>query len=134
MIKHLNLINKKGDTIVEVLIALTILSLAMSISYATANSSIRGLQSARSTARATSLMQKQIEYIRINNPGATDFCYSATGIIRSYTPPSFSADCIQDGYTIKVKKSNLSAPFEYNLVTTWSVGDKQYTSTMKYVY
>lgn len=50
-----------GDTLVEVLIAITILSVVLSTSYALATRAFRTLQVARDQAQATFLAQEQIE-------------------------------------------------------------------------
>lgn len=127
------IINKKGDTIVEVLIALTILSLAMSISYATANSSIQGLLVARTTAKATSLLQQQVEYTRIasdlgtmgSSTVNTGFCFNGT-LLDAGTP-----QCTIDNYKIVIKESSAGSG-KYTATATWSVGSKQYNSSMYY--
>lgn len=133
--KYYKKLNYYGDTIVEVLIALTILSFAMSVSYATANSSIRGLYIARTTSRATALMQKQIEYIRVKTPTSNNFCYDSSGNFISFTPGNINDACRnQDGiFTVSINRTG-AGPYEYNLSATWSAGENQYTSTMKYVY
>jgi type II secretory pathway pseudopilin PulG len=130
--------NKAGDTIVEVLIALTILSLAMSISYSVTNSSITALSAARSSARATALLQKQIELLRIssiNNPSnwvaANTYC-----IDESVTPPTppmtiqTPGNCTFDGYKIGITKSSNI----YTAKATWNVGSKLYSASMTYEF
>ena len=127
--------NQFGDTIVEVLIALTILSLAMSISYSVTNSSITALSAARSSARATALLQKQIELLRIstiNNPNswvaANTYC-----IDESVTPPrtiQTPVNCTFDGYKIGITKSSNI----YTAKATWNVGSKLYSASMTYEF
>lgn len=53
-----------GDTIIEVLVVLTVLGLAISISYATANRSLLNARQAQENTRATVLAQSQIETLR----------------------------------------------------------------------
>lgn len=54
-----------GDTIVEVMIVLTVLGLAISISYATANRSLLNARQAQENSYATNLLQSQLEALRI---------------------------------------------------------------------
>lgn len=56
--------DKKGDTIVEVLIALAVLSLAFAISYATANSAIINSQNTQEHTLALQYIDSQIEKLR----------------------------------------------------------------------
>jgi type II secretory pathway pseudopilin PulG len=58
-------LNKAGDTIVEVMVVLTILGLALSISYATVNRSLLSTRQAEENSIATELAQSQIEEIRL---------------------------------------------------------------------
>ncbi|HSW85158.1 MAG TPA: type II secretion system protein [Candidatus Saccharimonadales bacterium] len=57
-------LNKTGDTIVEVMIVLTILSLAISVSYSTASQSLINTRRAQENAQATEYVQAQIEALR----------------------------------------------------------------------
>jgi len=56
--------NQKGDTIIEVMIVLTILGLALSISFATANTSLQNTRQAQENSEATKYAQSQIEALR----------------------------------------------------------------------
>jgi type II secretory pathway pseudopilin PulG len=56
--------NDKGDTIVEVLIVLAVLSLAFSISYATANNGLRQSTTAQQHSNALSELDSQLELLR----------------------------------------------------------------------
>ena len=127
------IINKKGDTIVEVLIALTILSLAMSISYATANSSIQGLLVARTTAKATSLLQQQVEAMRITsdlgpNTLGNGFCFTSASVLVN---DASSSSCTIGNYKIVIKEDSAGSG-KYTATAKWSVGSKQYNSSMYY--
>lgn len=128
--------NKTGDTIVEVLIALTILSLAMSISYSVTNSSITALSAARSGARATALLQKQIELLRISsiNDPSTWVVANTYCIDESKTPPTpprtikTTDNCTFDGYEIGITKTGDN----YTATAKWNIGNKEYKATMVY--
>lgn len=58
------LLNQAGDTIVEVMIVLSILGLAMGTAYATANRSLLNARQAQESSIATGIAQSQIEQIR----------------------------------------------------------------------
>lgn len=128
-------INTRGDTIVEVLIALAILSLAMSITYATVNSSINGLAIARSTSRATALMQQQAELLRIADISRVRTLYFC--ITSETNPPEvvFSPDrnmkCKTDNTTVSIKQTELTSS-KYVITANWSIGGKNYSSSMVY--
>lgn len=64
-------LTNRGDTIVEVMIVLTVLSLALSISYATASRSLTQARQAQENTEATTFAQSQIEQLR-NNFTITD--------------------------------------------------------------
>lgn len=57
-------LGQAGDTIIEVLVVLTVLGLAISISYATANRSLLNARQAQENTKATALAQSQIETLR----------------------------------------------------------------------
>lgn len=57
-------INNRGDTIVEVLIALAVLSLAFAISYSTANAALIQSQNAQEHSLALEYLDAQIEELR----------------------------------------------------------------------
>lgn len=96
--------NHSGDTIVEVLIALTILSSAFGISYATANRSLRAGRKAQEHSEALKKLESQAERVRslapyFNDPTknvfiTSDFCIKSDNTVSSL--PAGAADC-QDG-------------------------------------
>ena len=55
---------QKGDTIVEVLIAITVLAFALGTGYATANRSTLAIQSNKERYQAQLLANKQVEFLR----------------------------------------------------------------------
>jgi type II secretory pathway pseudopilin PulG len=60
----MKIFNERGDTIVEVMVVLAILSFAVIISYSTANRSLRDAQQSEQNSTATELAQSQVEQIR----------------------------------------------------------------------
>ncbi len=128
----------RGDTIVEVLIALTILSLAMSISYSITNSSITSLSAARSSAGATSILQSQIESLRTVDLSGWDniktYCIvnPNTLSVKTISPNNC---LINSNYDIGITRTRTgSGPYTYKALAKWNVGNKQYTAEMAYVY
>lgn len=65
MLKRLRTTGYRGDTIIEVMIVLTVLGLALSISYATANRSLLNARQAQETTVATELVHSQLEALRV---------------------------------------------------------------------
>jgi type II secretory pathway pseudopilin PulG len=65
-----NIYSKKGDTIVEVLIAITVLSMALGIGFATIGRSNAGLQANKEQFQAQQIANQQIEYLRASDAGA----------------------------------------------------------------
>jgi len=135
MMKRRNITgNKRGDTIIEVLISLTILSLAMSISYATVNSSIQALYAARTTANATALLQQQVEATRItsnidSNISTAGFCFTGSPLrVQTFN----AATCKINNYNLKILEDSAGSG-KYTATATWNVGSKTYTSRMNYV-
>lgn len=81
--------NRRGDTIVEVLIAMTVLAFALGTSFAIVSASNKGIQANKEQYQAQQLANKQIELLRITGGGYN-------GITRT----QFSKGCIQDNGTV----------------------------------
>lgn len=83
--------NTTGDTIVEVLIAVAVVSLVLGAAFATVNRTLRNAQQAREHTEALNLLQGQLERTKAltKTPGntvftgSTLFCVSSTG---TFTP------------------------------------------------
>ena len=86
--------NQKGDTIIEVMIVLAVLSLSLSISYATADRSLLNTRQAQESSMAAELAQSQVESLipLINYPASSPnniflgnpskyFCISAGSVV-----------------------------------------------------
>lgn len=73
-----------GDTIVEVLIAITVLSMALGIGFATIGRSNAGLQANKEQFQAQQVANQQIEYLRASgagaNGGATRNAFNGTAL------------------------------------------------------
>lgn len=61
-----------GDTIVEVLIAITVLSMALGTGFAIVSQSNKGLQANKEQFQAQQLANQQVELLRASNAGGRD--------------------------------------------------------------
>lgn len=111
-------LTSRGDTIVEVMIVLTVLAMALSISYATASRSLTNARQAQENTEATTVAQSQVEQLRNNfkstDPNkniyidATPFCINDAGNVVPVTPPkedfnNYTAECVNGLYHKSIK-------------------------------
>lgn len=75
--------DERGDTIVEVLIAIAIISLILGGAFILTNRSLKGTQSAQERLNAIKLVESQLEQVK--NLAATD----GDAVFGSSVPPSF---------------------------------------------
>lgn len=148
--KRLNFLGSRGDTIVEVMIVLAVLSLALSISSATANTSLQKSRNAEEHSESTGIINAQIEQVRaavkahVALPTSGVFCMTSPTAFNSsfpvgYTVPddpkndqleptdgTYPAACVKDYYHISVV---LDADGTYRVRVRWpgiaSLGDQQ---------
>lgn len=118
--------NKKGDTIVEVLIAIAVISSVVGSAYAITNNSVQSNSLSQQRSKATKVAQTQLEMLKVwtgnitNTPSAFDetkFCFynDATGMklerISAPVPTNNNTDypvnCRQDGelYMVGISRS-----------------------------
>jgi competence protein ComGC len=72
--------NRAGDTIIEVMLALTIISLVMVISYRSIDHTILNFEDQRENSQAAALVQSQIESLRVyDGTGGLD-CFDTNGV------------------------------------------------------
>jgi type II secretory pathway pseudopilin PulG len=95
MIKLLpRLTNSKGDTIVEVLIAIVVVSLVMAGAYVLSNNSAKAIRTAQERGEALKLAESQAEQIKIAVDAGTvlpaSFCFEG-----GLQQPSTNPLCIQ---------------------------------------
>lgn len=86
----LNHRNQRGDTIVEVVIAIAVISSVLTGAFYLTNHSTRAVRDAQEHAQALQLLQGQVEQLRAQAPDNTwsalpaNFCFdNATGAIKS---------------------------------------------------
>jgi prepilin-type N-terminal cleavage/methylation domain-containing protein len=129
----------RGDTIVEVMIVLAILSLALSICYATANRSLLNNRQAQENGEATKVAQSQIEALRtmteltgaddIKVPGPFCAAYDSTANppgykVYPFALPNYPPQCTTDSlYNTSITYD--SATHTYTVVVSWPdvIGD-----------
>lgn len=64
-------LNKRGDTIVEVMLALVVISTAIGVSYSVANRSLKGMRISQERAEATKIAESQAERLKKLKQDAT---------------------------------------------------------------
>jgi type II secretory pathway pseudopilin PulG len=72
-------INQQGDTIVEVLIAIMVVSLVLVTAYAATTRNVSIMQDTEEHSEALQLAQTQLEFLRNSGLPAGDSCFSSTG-------------------------------------------------------
>lgn len=81
--------NQRGDTIVEVIIAIAVISSVLTGAFYLTNHSTRAVRDSEEHAQALQLLQGQVEQLRAQAPKSTwadvnaPFCFSSTGAITS---------------------------------------------------
>ncbi len=137
-------LSSKGDTIIEVMIALAVLALAFSISYAIAQSTLVDVQNSQEHSMALEYMDSQLEALQaIANepnppagipPTAPDnaFCLSTAGnSIHAYdfkvnqlnpsqtSVSKYPSQCVEDqgsySYYLSIQKSTLPNTYKVNI-------------------
>lgn len=130
-------LNKKGDTIVEVMIAVVVLGAALGGAFAVSNSASQRTYNNHERYQALQYASQQIEYIRQEtksvNTSDTNYYTSRTpnngvGCFKDATAyTTTSTDCIKDGiYTIKTTGDPDKPPAnpptprpKFNIEVTW---------------
>lgn len=106
MIKSIKSLGQKGDTLVEVLIAIAVVSSVLGIAYSVMNRNIATIRDNQERSEASKLASNQLELLKTGwqndqnfLPGATgNFCISSTINIVTNPDPSniaggYHADC-----------------------------------------
>lgn len=110
----------RGDTIVEVMIVLAVLGLAIGISYATANRSLRNARQAQENSQATLLVQSQIEALRtLATAGNPQNIFQTGPYCLSQASP----------YTIQYGNNCQRGTVPYTLSITYAAPAKTFTAT-----
>lgn len=124
--------NKKGDTIVEVLIGIAVLGLVLSISYALSNRDTQYIEQSQERGEAQKISEQQLELLRNYLTPDTDWVASGYLCFDDSDPPQPTAtatDCqkgtqdtiggiTQGRYRVRINYD--SATKTYTVNTTWS--------------
>lgn len=95
LIRHIR--NQRGDTIVEVLIAIAVVSLVLVTAYATSTRNINTLEDTQEHSEALQLAQTQIEYLHDATQAARGTASSGGCFDNAGAPmPSGSSNCKVD--------------------------------------
>jgi type II secretory pathway pseudopilin PulG len=134
-------LNKKGDTIVEVMIVLAVLGFAIGIAYATANRSSTAILAANQSAAASALLQSQIEKLRSNTDGTfSNFCFDGIVVVSNNSATDIDDRCKQGGpsddrYSINIAKTGGPQTYTYKATATWTGPDGEtYNARLDYIY
>lgn len=102
-------LSERGDTIVEVMIVLAILSFAIIISYSSANRSLADARQSEQNSYAAELAQSQIEQIRSM---VTSSNHTTTGVISNMGLQAMSGEpfCMSNGAEILTTAAALLTP------------------------
>jgi len=137
------LFNQTGDTIVEVMVATTILALVLGVSFVTANRSLSTGTDAANRKQALQYAQAQIDLLRViinngtlktgttNNIPASEFCVGVDSQTQAYNVlPAHSCDQGQFQTGVSYSTSNQS----FAITTQWpsSRGSTPNTLTLYY--
>lgn len=102
--------NRRGDTIIEVMVALAILGLAFAISYATANHALQVSQNSQEHSQALQYLDSQVELVRADTKDTNLYTSSPFCMVASTAKPTTNlsaADCTPTSgganYKISVK-------------------------------
>lgn len=79
------ILNNRGDTIVEVMLALVVISTAIGVSYSVANRSLKGMRISQERAEATKIAESQAERLKKLKQDGTPINYNNFCIYKSLT-------------------------------------------------
>lgn len=135
-------LDKKGDTIVEVLIAIAIVSLTLTAAYSITIKNVNAIQDNQERIQAQHLVETQIEAIRSNN-GLTDDtqCFPYDSTTETDTCTDLTVPGSGASYTVSIQIDgdpglNPVNPTTYTVTATWtSIGsDTSNDSTVSMAY
>lgn len=112
---------QQGDTIVEVLIAIAIVSLTLTGAYVSVNRSSNTTRTAQERGEALKWAETQIEQIKASDANLADaayasFCFDANLTLQKTTTPCVASGSIPYGAIIK---QNPVGTGNFSVVVTW---------------
>jgi len=143
-LKRRRQMGQRGDTIVEVLIAITVVSMILGGAYVTTNHSLLATRDAQERADGLKLVESQLEQLK--NVVTTDssklsghlggFCLSDANTVQDATDPDCAMDAsggpttAEPTYHINITGSSN----EYTVTNTWASVTGNGNDTIKMVY
>lgn len=122
--------SERGDTIIEVLIAVSIISLVLVSGYATTNRSTQAMQNNQERIQAQHLAETQLEMLHANGGVTVGWCFSSTGAETS-TCNAFTQAGSGAIYTVKITEVSSI----YTVKVTWAgLGVDQGDDSIDMVY
>lgn len=127
-----------GDTIIEVLIALTVVTSMLGGAYVTSSRSVNNNRQAQERGEALKLAEGQLERLKgLVSSGSTapyttttSFCIDDTNTVRSATPASCSVDTSGPAYYVTVTRQQAN---RFTVTVSWDrVGGGNETVVMTY--
>ncbi len=148
MLKRKLRLAERGDTIIEVMVVLAVLGLAISISYATANTSLLAAREAEESSEATQMLQSQAESLTYLAPfgpppalnsiflaAGQQFCISAGVTVKPFPGvDSYPPECIQKGLFKIAVTYQKTADDTFTLTAIWDDVTGQGQAKAKLVY
>lgn len=134
----MNRLNHRGDTIVEVLLAIAIIGSVLGIAYSTMHRNLLTMQSNQERTEATRLGQGQVEALRthwvsnpsiIENQATAGFCISDTGVhpLDNGAPEAnmddddlagYEAECVNNHFRLAIRR-DASDDLKYRVYVRW---------------
>ena len=131
-------LDKRGDTIVEVLIAIVIVSSILVSSYALSNSNVNTMMTIKEQGEAQKLAERQIELLR-QQPDATVMtgkCFNETStIVASCAAVDANGKTVDPAsYRNAIYSIEISKPDAYVIKVTWDTVSGSKTTITLYYY
>jgi len=114
---------QEGDTIVEVLISLAVVSLVLIGAYASTNHNVRNIQDTQEHSQALQLVQTQVEFLGANKSITGGNCFDSKGVPTNTC--NFRADGSVDTthdqpeYTLAIALNTGTCTNSYQVSASW---------------
>ena len=106
--------SQRGDTLVEVLLALAIIGLILGVTYGTASRSVRTGRFAQEQTEALKIAESQLELVKLiagSSQSATVFADPDNSFCITGTPPAATNPCTTGLYTTNVSYDDTTSTF-----------------------
>lgn len=136
-----NAIFQKGDTVVEVLIAVAILGLVLASGFAIANRSLRGIRAAQERGEALKVAETQLERIKKYSDSSTDiyvdganYCIENDGNVVDQPVGTFDVRCQGGFYSTTTTVDSSSNQYTFRTTVLWDRAGGQGQDTLTLYY